>query len=71
MQGAASLLDNITIASDNKTIGGNESLRNQNNGNKEDIDNYYHGPRLLFGLSAVLAVGLAYLSHLYMYRITH
>lgn len=61
---------NATIA-DNKTIG-NDSLGNQTNKNStEDIDNYYHGPRQLFGLSALLAIGLAYLSHLYMYRITH
>jgi hypothetical protein len=69
LQGAAGL-SNTTIA-DNKTIG-NDSLGNQTNKNStEDIDNYYHGPRQLFGFSALLAVGLAYFSHWYMYRITH
>ena len=68
LQGEAGL-GNTTIA-DNKTIG-NDSLGNQTNKIVEDIDNYYHGPRQLFGLSALLAVGLAFLSHLYMYRITH
>jgi hypothetical protein len=69
LQGAEGL-GNATIA-ENKTIG-NDSFGNQTNKNStEDIDNYYHGPRQLFGLSALLAVGLAYLSHLYIYRITH